>query len=73
MKMAESSPNGYKTLWGKEEIARNDVLYPLEKLSAIFIKFQILVFKPFQFGRVKNLLFGKGLNFIHAESSPYMV
>ena len=32
-----------------------------EKLLAIFISFEIVVCKLFQFGRVKNLLFGKGL------------
>ena len=37
------------------------VFYPLGQLSAIFTKFEIVIFKLFQFGRVLNLLFGKGL------------
>ena len=43
---------------GKGEIARNEqfllfhgVFYPLEERSAIFIKFEIVVCKLFQFGR----------------------
>ena len=55
---------------GKEELACNEqfLLFPqcylpFGKLpvSAIFIKFKIVVCKCFQFGRVQNLLFGKGL------------
>ena len=53
---------------GKGEIARNKqfLLFPvfsthLEKLSAIFIKFKIVVCKLFQFGRVQDLSFWKGL------------
>ena len=34
---------------------------PFGELSAIFIKFNIVVCKHFQFGRVRNLSFGKGL------------
>ena len=37
------------------------VFYPLGELSVIFIKFEIIVCKLFQFGRVQNLSFGKGL------------
>ena len=37
------------------------VFYPFEELSANFIKFDIVVCKFFQFGRVWNLSFGKGL------------
>ena len=58
-----------KTLWGKKEkllVTSNfsfshSELYPFEKLSAIFIKFEIVVYKLFQFGRDQYLLFGKGL------------
>ena len=53
---------------GKGEIAHNEqfllypsVFYPSEELSAIFIKFEIVVCKLFQFGIVLNLSFGKGL------------
>ena len=37
------------------------VFYLFEELYAIFIKVKIVVCKPFQFGRVWNLSFGKGL------------
>ena len=35
--------------------------YPFSKLFAIVNRFRIVVCKPFQSGRVQNLLFGKGL------------
>ena len=57
-----------KTLWEKEKLLvtsnfsfSHSVFYPFRKLSAILIKLKIVVCKLFQFGRVKNLLFGKGL------------
>ena len=57
-----------KTLWEKEKLLvtsnfsfSHSVLYPSGELSAIFLKFKIVVCKLFQFGRVKNLSFGKGL------------
>ena len=57
-----------KTLREKEKLlvtsnfsSSRSVFYPFDKLSAIFIKFKIVVCKLFQFGRVKNLSFGKGL------------
>ena len=37
------------------------VFYPFGELSAIFIKFEVVVCKLFHFGRVWNLSFGKGL------------
>ena len=40
----------------------HSVFYPFGELYDIFIKFEIVVCKLFQFGRVKNLSFGKGLN-----------
>ena len=47
-------------VWGKEEIAGNKhflvfskVFYPFQKLSTIYIKFEIVVCKLFQFGKVK--------------------
>ena len=54
---------------GEGEIARNEqfllfsstVFYPFGDLSAIFVKFEIVVCKLFQFGRVQNLSSGKGL------------
>ena len=55
----------FKNTLGKGEIARyeqfllsHSVFYPLEELSAISIKFKIVVCKLSLFGRVKNLLFG---------------
>ena len=42
----------------------HNVFYPSEELSTTFIKFEIAVCKLFQFGRVLNLSFGKGLAFI---------
>ena len=59
-----------KTLWEKEKLLvtsnfsfSRSVFYPFGKLSAIFIKFEIVVCKLFQFGRVQNLFFGKGLKY----------
>ena len=37
------------------------IFYPFGELSSIFIKFKVIVCKLFQFGRVKNLLCGRGL------------
>ena len=58
-----------KTLWEKEKLLMTSnfsfshiVFHPLGELSAIFIKFKIVVCKHFQFGRVYNLSFGKGLS-----------
>ena len=39
----------------------HSVFYPSEELSAIFIEFEIVVCKFFQFGLFLNLSFGKGL------------
>ena len=57
-----------KTLWEKEKLLEtsnfsffNSVFYPFEELSAIFIKFEIVICKLFQFESVWNLSFGKGL------------
>ena len=57
-----------KTPWEKEKLLvtsifsfSHSVFYPFRKLSAIFIKLEIIVCKLFQLGRVQNLLFGKGL------------
>ena len=47
---------------GKGEIARRRVFYLFGGISAIFITSEIVVCKLFQFGRVWNLSFGKGLN-----------
>ena len=39
----------------------HSVFYPNKELPAIFIKFEIVICQLFQFGRVLNLSFGKGL------------
>ena len=53
------STNLLKTLWEKEKLLVTSnfsffrsVFYPYYELSAIFIKFEIVVCKPFQFGSV---------------------
>ena len=58
-----------KTLWEKEKLLitsnfsfYHSVFYLFEELSIIFIKFEIVVCQRFQFGIVKDLSFGKGLN-----------
>ena len=56
---------------GRGEIARNEqflLFRPFRKVSAMLIKFEIVVCKLFQFGRVQNLLFGKGLSNHEKES-----
>ena len=62
------STSPLKTQWEKEKwlVTSNfsfshSVFYPFGDLSAIFVKFEIGVCKVFQFGRVQNLSFGKGL------------
>ena len=58
----------WKTLREKEKLLVTSnfsfshcVFCPFQKLSAIFIKLEIVVCKLFQLGRVQNLLFGKEL------------
>ena len=58
-----------KTQWEKEKLFVTSnfsfshcIFYPFGELSVIFIKFQKVVCKLFQFGRVQNLSFGKGLS-----------
>ena len=56
-------------LWEKEKLLvtsnfsfSHSVLYSLDELSAIFIEFEIVVWKLFQFWKsLKHLSFGKGL------------
>ena len=73
--LSQTSPGFYvsavevlKTLWEKEKLLvtsnfsfSHSVFIRFGEHSAIFIKFKIVVCKFFQFGRVQNLLFGKGL------------
>ena len=62
------STNLLKTLWEEEKLLvmsnfsfSHSVFCPIRKLSTIFINFEIVVCKLFQFGRAQNLSFGKGL------------
>ena len=62
------STSHLKTLWEKEKLLVTSnfsfspsVFNHFRELSAIFIKFNIVICKLFQFGRVQNLSFGKGL------------
>ena len=57
-----------KKLWEKEKLLvtsnfsfTHSVFYPFRELSGIFIKFKIVVCRPFQFGPVSNLSSGNGL------------
>ena len=57
-----------KTIWEKEKLLiitnfslSHNVFYQFEDLFSIFINFEIVICKLFHFGRVYNLLFGKGL------------
>ena len=63
----------------KEEIAQKEQFlffpksfYLFGELPAIFIKFEIVVCKLFEFGRVQNLLFGKGLYFCFIPTDKFM-
>ena len=73
--LSQTSPGFYvsavqsllKTLWEKEKLLLtsnfsffHSVFYPFGELSASFIEFEIAVCNLCQFGRVQNLLFGKG-------------
>ena len=67
LRVCSTSP--LKTLWEKEKLLvtsnfsfSHSVFYSFRKLSAIFIKFEFVVCRLFQFGRVLNLSFGKGLS-----------
>ena len=59
----------FENTFGTGEIAHDEqflrfqqcFFYPLGEFSAIFIEFKTVLCKPFQFGGVQNLLFGKGL------------
>ena len=58
-----------KTLWEKKKLLvtsnfsfSHGVFYLFAEVSVIFIKFKVFVCSLFQFGRVLNLSFWKGLN-----------
>ena len=68
-----------KTLWEKEKLLvrsnfsfSHSVFYLFWGLSAIFIKFKIVVCQLFQFGRVWNMSSGKWLkkNIVAVEKLP---
>ena len=68
-----------KTLWVKEKLLitsnfsfSHSVFYPLKEFYSNFIKLKIVVCKIFQFGRVQNLPFGKGLTFSQTSPGFYM-
>ena len=48
----------------------HSVFYPYRELSAIFIKFEIVICKLFQFERVNILPFGKGLTYDKISGLP---
>ena len=56
----------WKTLWKKEKLlvtSNFSISHSVfGECSAIFIKLKIVICKLFQFGRVKNLSFGKWLS-----------
>ena len=61
----------FENIVGKGEIAHNKqfLLYPhcflpVKRTVSYFHQFKIVFCKLFQFGRVSNLLFGKGLSHI---------
>ena len=67
-----------KTLWEKEKMPvtstlsfSHSVFYPFRELSAIFIKYKIVICKLFQFGTVLNLSFGKGLSVISPSRTVF--
>ena len=58
-----------KTLWEEEKLLvtsnfyfPNSVFYPFEELFSIFVEFEIVVCKNFQFGKVQDLSSGNRLN-----------
>ena len=66
------STSPLKTLREKEKLLvtsnfsfSHSVFYPFGEHSVTFIKFKIVVCKLFQFGRVLNLSFGKGLKMLN--------
>ena len=74
---SQTSPGFYvykllKTLWEKEKLLvmsnfsfSHSVFYLSGELSAIFVKFRIVVCRRFEFGGVQNQSFGKGLNVVN--------
>ena len=65
--------------WEKEKLLimsnfsfSHNVFYLFGELSGIIVKFRIVVFKLFQFGRVQNLSFGKGLKCTTQNVQPHL-
>ena len=71
-----SQYKSFENTVGKGEIARNEQFlhfrqgfsYPFEELSSFFNKFETVVCKLFQFGRVQTLSFGKRQMHLHKVS-----
>ena len=61
--------NSFKNTVGKSVKCNfsfsRSVFYPSEEPTTIFINSEIVACKPYQFGRVSHLSFGKGLNTNH--------
>ena len=65
LSLSQTNPGFYiflKTLWEKEKLLvtsnfpfSHSVLYPFREFPTIFIKFETVIRKHFQFGRVTNL------------------
>ena len=69
-----------KTLWEKEKLLimsnfsfSHSVFYLSRELCTIFIKSEIVVCKLFEFGRVSNLSFGKGLTLLFEKERIFQV
>ena len=65
----QSSTILLKTLWEKDKLlvtnffsVSHSVFYPFGELSAVLIKFEIVVCKLFQFGPVRNSVIWEGVN-----------
>ena len=65
-------------MWEKEKLLVTsnfsfslNVFYPFRKLSAISIKFELVVCKLFLFGKVKHLSFGKGLTITGTDLNSF--
>ena len=69
-----------KTLWEKEKLLitsnfsfSHSVFYPFGQHFAILIKLKIVICKPFQFGGVQSLSFGKGLIDVDCNDVNFIV
>ena len=65
-----------KTMWEKEKLLvtnnfcfSHNIFYPFKELSTFFIKYEIVIYILFHFGKVENLSFGTGLT--HHQTMPH--